>query len=177
MNMKKACLGDYGVGVGDSDTCSKPPDYKQNILKMQVKLWGEKYLSDPERNKTLSNINGDPLNKDLNRLVELSRAARNNNIMNVIRYQSFSNFENYTLKVLENNEDKLSYNLESHIKVLIACEADMEKKPYFMIIGRIIVMMLALMNNYSLTVFYREIYLFNFTFSVIQYGSLDYFTL
>ena len=48
--------------------------------------------------------------------------------MNVIRYQSFSNFENYTLKVLENNEDKLSYNLESHIKVLIACEEDMEKK-------------------------------------------------
>ena len=106
--MKRACLGDYGLGVGKSDTCSKPPDYEQNILKMRVKLWGEKYLSDPEKNTTLCNINGDPLNKELYRLAEVSGAARNNNIMNVIRYQTFSNFENYNLKVLENTEDKHS---------------------------------------------------------------------
>ena len=129
-DMKKACLGDYGLGTGNSDTCGKPPDYEENILKMRVRLRGQKYLSEPEKNQRLANLNGDPLNKDLNRLVSLSRAARKNNVMKVIRHQAFDNFENYKLNILENNEDKLSYNLESHIKILIACEADIEKKAF-----------------------------------------------
>ena len=121
--MKNACLEE-----NDSvKQCKKPPNFEENLDQMRIALRHSNFLSKPEKKQRLENMKGEKLNKNFKNIVDVSRDVRRDNIMKVIRHNSFSNFNNLNLHILDRDEDMLEPNFEDQIKILLACEADQER--------------------------------------------------
>ena len=126
-NLKKACEEDLGLSE-NNDKCRKPPNYEEQILLMRTKMRSEDYLNKPTVPKNLVNLDGHPLNERLTEIVSIARKFRDNNVMKAIRHNSFSNFENLNLNVLQGGDQDYEVDYEEQIQILLASETNIERK-------------------------------------------------
>ena len=96
---------------------------------MRTAMRIKSYLSKPQQNRGFYSLEGKELNPQLANIINIAKSQRQEDVLNVIRYNDFSagyNTNSY-LKVLKNEaEDKLGINFETQLDILITSEQNPE---------------------------------------------------
>ena len=128
VKMKESCYHDYGIKIhgGNSITLQ---DYEENIAKMRVAMRKQKYLTKPEVDNGFYSMGNEELNPKLINIFKIANDQRQEDVLNVIRYNNFdaAHQNSSKLSVLKNEvKDKLEMNFETQLKILITSEEDAE---------------------------------------------------
>ena len=126
--MKETCFDDYEIKMHGGNVITIP-DYEENISKMRVTMRQQSYLSKPEVNRGLFSLEHKELNPKLPKLVDIAKAQRQEDILNVIRHNDFEYGYRNNVKIdIFKNEtaDKLGVDYETQLRILIASEENAE---------------------------------------------------
>jgi hypothetical protein len=127
-DMKESCFDDYEIIMHGGNLISIP-DYEENISKMRVSMRQQSYLSKPEANRGIFSLDHKELNPKLPKLVDIAKAQRQEDILNVIRHIDFEcgyKTKNKIDILKDESEDKLGVDHETQLRILIASEEDAE---------------------------------------------------
>ena len=128
IQMKESCFEDYDIKMHGGNIITIQ-NYEENISRMRTAMRIKSYLSKPQQNRGFYSLEGKELNPQLANIINIAKSQRQEDVLNVIRYNDFSagyNTNSY-LKVLKNEaEDKLGINFETQLDILITSEHNPE---------------------------------------------------
>ena len=132
MAVKKTCFSDIDIKLPENESDPKLPNYQNYVQKMRLHMRKYSYLDNPYKERTLHSLrSNEPLNPQLLHLVEIATKQKNENILNVMRFNDFdSGFKSRSAidVVNANAEYNLDTNHELHAKILIECIDDLEDR-------------------------------------------------
>ena len=128
MELKETVFEDYKIKMhgGNIETVH---DNEENILKMRVTMRKNSYLNKPERDIGMLSLENKELNPQLLNIEKIAQHQRQENIMNVIRHNTFNSGYDSKAKIevlKDNSKDGLGINYETQLNILIASEENAE---------------------------------------------------
>ena len=127
-DMKNSCFDDYDIVKHGGNTLTNP-DYDENVCKMRIFMRQNSYLSKPEKDQQLLSLANEELDPKLPNLVEIAKLQKQEDVLNVIRFNDFSHGykTKSNINILKNeSKDKLGVDYESQLRILIASEENAE---------------------------------------------------
>ena len=127
-DMKNSCFDDYDIVKHGGNTLTNP-DYDENVCKMLIFMRQNSYLSKPKKDQQLLSLANEELDPKLPNLVEIAKLQKQEDVLNVIRFNDFSHGykTKSNINILKNeSKDKLGVDYESQLRILIASEENAE---------------------------------------------------